>query len=123
MAHAALHFAAGLAVGMALQSPRLRTALTAGRNIAPTVMRWLGISWGLGLWAIIPSLLRYAGVPESFCGGWWMNLFLFHPLLNHYGPHATIIGAVAFVAGFGFQYAVILAAIVRCRSAGKQNPR
>lgn len=111
MAHAALHFAVGLAAGMAVQAPALRRAWDQGRELAPAVMRWLLVSWGLGFWAIIPSLLRYAGVPAGFCNGWWMNLFLFHPLINHFGPHGTIIGAALFVAGFSFQYAVLVAAI------------
>ncbi|MEI6788979.1 MAG: hypothetical protein WCL49_10935 [bacterium] len=113
MAHAALHFAIGLAAGMATQAPRLKQAWTKGKNVAPTVLRWLVVSWSLGVWAIVPSLLRYAGVPEGFCNGWWMNLFLLHPLINQFGPHGTIIGAVAFVIGFTFQYALILAAIAR----------
>ena len=111
MAHAALHFAVGLAAGMAIESPRLKAAWTQGRSLAQPVWRWLWTSWLLGAWAIIPSLARFAGFPESFCRGWWMNLFLFHPLINHWGPHGTIIGAFAFVACFVFQYAVTLAAI------------
>ena len=115
MAHAALHFAAGMAVGMILQAPPLRRAWSHGAALAPAVLRWLGISWGLGAWAIIPSLLRHAGLSETFCGGWWMNLFLLHPLVNRWGPHATIIGAVALIAGFVFQYTTILTAILAAR--------
>lgn len=111
MAHAALHFSIGLAAGMALQAPPLRKAWNRSQELAPAVMRWLLVSWALGTWAIIPSLLRYAGLPEAFCHGWWMNLFLFHPLINQLGPHGTIIGGVMFVTGFTFQYAMIVAAI------------
>ncbi len=111
MAHAALHFAVGLATGMAIQAPRIRQAWTRGQKLAPTVWRWLWLSWLMGTWAIVPSLLRYMGLSDSFCGGWWMNLFLFHPLINHWGPHGTIIGSVALVACFVFQYTVIVAAI------------
>ena len=115
MAHATLHFTAGLVVGMALVTPPLRQAWEQKRQIASTTLRWLLTSWALGLWAIIPSLLRYSGIPEGFCSGWWMNLFLFHPLINHFGPHATIIGAAAFVACFMLQYTVILAGIKTVR--------
>lgn len=115
MAHAAFHFTAGLAVGMLLQAPPLRQAWERSREVAPAVLRWMAWSWGCGLWATLPSLIRFAGVPESFCSGWWMNLFLLHPLINRWGPHATIIGGVVFVCGFAFQYAVLLAAIGRIR--------
>lgn len=115
MASAALHFAVGLAVGMAAQSVPLHAAWARGKGLTPAIRRWLWVSWLTGTWAIIPSLLRYAGLPDAFYGGWWMNLFLFHPLINQWGPHGTIIGAAAFVAGFAFQYGVILAAILRIR--------
>jgi len=103
---------------MAVQAPRLKQAWTQGKDVAPTVLRWLAVSWSLGVWAIVPSLLRYAGVPEGFCNGRWMNLFLLHPLINQFGPHGTIIGAVVFVIGFTFQYALILAAIARLPHKG-----
>lgn len=115
MAHAALHFAAGLAIGMAAQAPRLLQTAREKKNLAPAVLRWLVVSWGTGVWAIIPSLLRYAGLPQGFCSGWWMNLFLFHPLINRFGPHGAIIGSVAFVAGFVLQYTVILVALRKDR--------
>lgn len=111
MAHAAFHFAAGLVVGMALQAPATRRAWKENRPLAPAMRRWLVTSWGTGLWAIIPSLLRYAGMPESFCNGWWMNLFLLHPLINRWSHHATIIGGSGLVACLVLQYIVILAAI------------
>lgn len=117
MAHTALHFAAGLAIGMAIQSPVVREAWNRGRGLAPAVMRGLVVSWGLGLWAVVPSLMNYLGVPHAICTGWWMNLFLFHPLINRWGPHATILGAAALTAGFIAQYAMILAALLRIRSA------
>ena len=115
MAHAALHFTAGMVVGMVVLAPMLHRNWQAGCKLAPTVMSWLLGSWGTGIWAIIPSLLRYAGLPESFTGGWWMNLFLFHPLINHRGPHATIIGAALLVGTFITQYTLIVMAIIRVR--------
>ncbi len=121
MAHAALHFAAGMAVGMAVQGPLLRRTWNRGRELAPAILRWLCLSWLLGTWGIIPSLLHYAGLPDAFCNGWWMNLFLFHPLINRWGPHATIIGAVALVGSFVFQYALILAAILKTRKDNRRE--
>jgi len=121
MADASLHFAVGLALGMALESPRLRRAWQSVKPLAPTVLRWMGTSWGLALWAIIPSLLRYSGIPEGFCRGWLMNVFLLHPLINRWGPHATIIGAVALVSCIAFQYGTILACILRARAHGRES--
>jgi hypothetical protein len=123
MAHAALHFSIGLAAGMILQAPALRHAWKRGREQAPAVLRWLLVSWALGTWAIIPSLLRYAGLPDSFCHGWWMNLFLFHPLINDYGPHGTIIGGALLVSALSFQYALIVAAIITTRCASHKSGR
>lgn len=115
MADATLHFAAGLAVGMALQSPGIRRAWSNGPSLAPAMVRGIALSWGLGFWAIIPSLLHHAGFPETFTGGWWMNLFMLHPLINRWGPHATIIGGAALVGCFAFQYAAILGALLNVR--------
>lgn len=115
MAHTALHFSIGLAAGMALQAPALRRVWKQGRQLAPAVARWLLVSWAAGLWAIVPSLLRYAGLPESFCSGWWMNLFLLHPLINQFGPHGTLIGGALLVALCSFQYTLVVAAIVKAR--------
>lgn len=111
MAHATLHFAAGLSTGMMVMGPSLRRAWDHALELPPSVGRWMAASWGLGFWAVIPSLLHFAGMPDSLCQGWWMNLFLFHPLINQHGPHATIIGSASFVGAFAFQYGVILLAI------------
>jgi hypothetical protein len=115
MAHAALHFALGMTVGMAATAPRLRRAWQAGKAVAPATARWLASAWAMGVFAIVPSLLRYAGVPESFCGGWWMNLFLFHPLINAGLPQSAIAGSTAFMGLLVLQYLIILAAIARVR--------
>ena len=115
MAHAALHFAFGMTVGMAAAAPRLRRAWQAGKTIAPATVHWLGSAWAMGAFAIIPSLLRFSGVPESVCGGWWMNLFLLHPLMNASLPQSTIVGSTAFMGLFVLQYLLILAAIARVR--------
>jgi hypothetical protein len=115
MAHAALHFALGMTVGMALTTPRLHRVWQAGKGIAPATLRWVGLSWALGTWAIVPSLLRHAGIPELFCRGWWMNVFLLHPLVNAALPQSTIAGSATFVGVFTLQYLVILRAIARVR--------
>lgn len=113
MADASFHFAAGMATGMLLAAPRLYRAWERGTPLAPEVLRWLATSWGLGFWSIIPSLLGYIGLPASLCQGWWMNLFLLHPLINHHGPHATIIGGAALATCYVAQYLVVLASLRR----------
>jgi hypothetical protein len=116
MAHAALHFALGMTVGMAVTTPALRRAWAKGQGIAPAVTRWLAASWALGVFAIVPSLLRHAGLPETFCRGWWMNVFMLHPWLTRHLHQSAILGSVAFVGLFVLQYLCILAAILRVRS-------
>lgn len=115
MAHAALHFAAGMLVGTAIAAPRLRRAWRARRELAPAFARWLAWSWGGGTFAIVPSLLRYGGIPDWICGGWWMNVFLLHPLINRCLPPATLAGTAAFLGLFAAQYALMLAALARIR--------
>jgi hypothetical protein len=116
MAHAALHFTAGMTVGMVLLAPRLKQAWHERRQVYPAIKWWLLAAWGLGFTAIVPSLLRYAGLPESFCAGWWMNLFLFHPLINRFLPQNLILASLLFSSMIAFQYLVILAAILRLPS-------
>ncbi|MEI7879460.1 MAG: hypothetical protein WCI95_01175 [bacterium] len=115
MAHAALHFAAGMTAGMVLLAPRLRSAWQQRTHIYDAVKWWILASWGLGFTAIVPSLLRYAGLPESFCSGWWMNLFLLHPLLNRFLPQNLILASFVFGGLIALQYGVILAAILKIK--------
>lgn len=121
MADASLHFALGMAAGMALTAAPVKRAWETGNQLAPAVWRSLRAAWGLGIWAIVPSLLHLLGTPPELSQGWWMNLFLFHPLINHVGRHATLIGAFALVAGLAFQYALVLAALLRIRT-GRRGP-
>jgi hypothetical protein len=110
VAHSAIHFALGVAAGTALSAPALSRAFARSRKLAMPVLRWLLFSYALGLWAVVPSLLRHAGIPESFCGGWWMNLFLFHPLLARYHG-GTVVASATLLACCAAQYALLLAAI------------
>ena len=115
MAHAALHFSVGMALGLALAAPRLRAAWQTGKDVAPAVLRGLTASWGLGVFAIVPSLMRYVGIPSSCCEGWWMNVFLLHPWMNAHLPPLTLVGSAAFVGCFALQYVGVLAALFRVR--------
>lgn len=115
MAHAALHFAAGMTAGMVLLAPRLKQAWQTRSHLYAAVKWWILAAWGLGFTAIIPSLLKYAGLPESFCSGWWMNVFLLHPLINHFLPQNLILASFIFGSLIAFQYLIIVAAIQRLK--------
>ena len=92
MAHSTLHFAIGM---------------------APACGRWLLLSFGLGVFADAPGLLKQLGAPETWFGGAWANLFLFYPLLNAMPVHGTLIGPLFIGLCFAAQYALLLAAIRR----------
>ena len=115
MAHAALHFAAGMTAGMILLAPGLKQAWQKRTLLYTATKWWVLAAWGLGFVAIIPSLLKFAGLPEPFCSGWWMNLFLLHPLLNRFLPQNLILASFIFGSLIAFQYGVILAAIFRLK--------
>jgi hypothetical protein len=118
MAHSAIHFSVGILAATALSAPSLARAFAARRGLAAAVGRWLVWSYALGLYAVIPSLLRRAGAGETFCRGWWMNLFLFHPLLAHWRG-GTVVAAAALACTFALQYGVLLGAL---RIASRRRP-
>lgn len=113
MAHAAFHFSIGMTAGMVLLAPQLKRAWQQRERIYPAVKWWVLAAWSLGFTAIIPSLLGYAGLPESFCSGWWMNFFLLHALINHLFAQHLIMSSLVFGGLLSLQYLVILAAIQR----------
>lgn len=119
MAHAAFHFAIGMGTGMVLLAPQLKQAWQKRKRLYPAVKGWLFAAWALGFTAIVPSMLRYAGLPESFCSGWWMNIFLLHALINKFFAQHLILSSLLFGGLLGLQYMVILAAIHR---AGDTTP-
>jgi len=116
MADSTLHFALGLAIGTSILLPGLVKTITSGRITAPSVRRLLSTSYALGAFAIIPNILRHWGLPEFFCSGWWMNLFLFHPMLDKLKPGGALLGEILIVALFLLHYSLIIAAIYRIRN-------
>ena len=116
MAHSAMHFGIGLAVGAASGLPFLWTALKeqAARNSGV----WLTISYVLGAIAVFPSFLGMIGVPESVTSAWYMNIFLFHPLMDRLKPGGKLIGETLVVTCFLFQYSMMLLLLHR---AGKKK--
>lgn len=115
MAHSALHFSIGMAAGTAATLSAVVKAWLGGGKVCRSIGKWLLISYGLGVYAIIPSLLRWSGVPETVSGGWWMNVFLLHPFLTRFKAGGMIPAGFAILLCFVIPYAVILAAIRRAR--------
>jgi hypothetical protein len=113
MAQSTFHFAVGMAVGSAWAIPELRRRWASGQTVARACGRWIVLSLAVGTYATLPSLLRYARVPESIVGAWWMNLFLLHPLIDRLKSGGVFIGEAAVAACFGAQYALMLLAIRR----------
>lgn len=116
MAHSTMHFAVGLAAGTAILLPSVLKNLKAGRKISKESGRLLLVSYALAFAAIVPNLLRHSGVPDSFCSGWWMNLFLLNPLLDKLKPGGMLIGELMIVLFFVLHYAIIIAGIIRTRA-------
>ena len=119
MAHTALHFSIGMAVGSAATLHGVAKAWLARGKVAGPIGKWLVISYGLGVVAVIPSLLRWVGVPETITGGWWMNVFLLHPFLTRLKAGGMIPAGFAVLLCFIVPYALILAAL---RRQGREKP-
>ena len=120
MAHSSLHFALGMAIANACLLPGLIRAWRSGARLAWRLRNWLLLSYGLGLCAVVPNLLRRAGLQEAFCRGGWMNVFLLHPLLDRIYAGGRILGAGSLIVLFVLQYAVLVAAVLR---VARGNPR
>jgi hypothetical protein len=116
MAHAALHFAAGAALGMAVAAPAVCRAWKVHQRLAPATARWILAAWAAGFWALVPSVLRHWGAPPALCEGWWMNAFVLHPLLDRLVRGGALVGPAALAAVLALQYAVVLAALRQRRS-------
>lgn len=108
MAHSIFHFSVGLAIGTAGFLPGVIKALKSGTKVSPAVARWLILSYGLAAAAVVPNLLRRLGLPEPVVSGWWMNLFVFHPLIDRLKQGGMLFGEVIIAACFTLQYALIL---------------
>ena len=111
MAHTALHFSLGLAIGTIIPAPSVfKQFMRTGRKSGPLRL-WLLASYALGTFATVPNILRSLGVPEIVCSGWWMNLFLFHPLIDRLENGGMLIGELILVGCFSFQYLALLLAL------------
>jgi len=108
MSHAAIHVALGLIAGALLTLPRLARAWVRKRPLARACGRWLVLSYALGVYALIPSILGRLGVPPAVCQSEWMNLFLLHPWIRQMGPGGKAVGAAVIGTVFAAQYGLLL---------------
>ena len=113
MAHSALHFSLGMAVASLFCLPSLLRAWRARARLAAPFLKWILLTWALGIYAVIPGILRRLGAAEAVCDGEWMNIFLFYPALNALIPRGTILGIFAIALAFSLQYFILVAAIRR----------
>ena len=111
MAHSALHFSFGMAVGSIFTIPALLKAWLRKTRLSPQFSRWFIASYAAGVYAIVPGILRRLGAPDSFCDGWWMNLFLFYPWMNDLKPGAETMGPLVLGTCMGGQYLLLLCAL------------
>lgn len=116
MAHSAIHFSIGMIAGSIATFPVVVTAWRVKSTLTKKIRHWLIISYAAGIYAITPSILGWIGLSESFCQGWWMNIFLLHPLINRLETTGRLIPAtIAIILCFVIPYLVILAALFRAK--------
>lgn len=106
MAHSAMHFGLGLAAGASAGLPLVRDAIR--RSPSVNAGKWLLVSYVSGAIAVFPSLLGYIGVPESITAAWYMNIFLFSPIIDQLKSGGKLIGETLVVSGFIFQYSILM---------------
>ena len=121
MAHSLLHFAIGITIGTAVSTPLIILKLRfydprdPMNRIAVYILKWIIITFGIGLFAIIPNLLRRLGCPEFICGNSWMNFFLFHHFIDQIKKGGMLIGQILIFACFILQYMLIIIALTMAR--------
>jgi hypothetical protein len=111
VAHSIFHFAFGVFLGTAIGLRSVIVSLCAKSRLSWPTARLLLLSYGLGALAVFPNVLRRMGYPDWFCQGWWMNICLFHPMIDRIRPGGMLIGELVFVACFIFQYMLLLYAL------------
>ena len=111
MAHSTLHFSLGTALGTMMLVRTVLGRLTGREDLALLCGRWLVACYALGVLGIVPNLFRRMGVPETIVGGWWMNIFLFHPLVDQMKTGGMLIGETVILSCFILQYGILLVAL------------
>ena len=120
-AHAYLHFAFGLVAGTLIAVRPLGKRWVERRALYPGFAWWFCLSYGLGLWAVLPSLARNAGLPEIWLRGWWMNIFLLHPLVDRLRPGGMLIGQMLICGIVTLQYGGLTLTVLACRGKKRRH--
>lgn len=103
--------------------PGLFMALRRNRPLASPCAVWLVVSYALGAYALVPSILYRLGCPEAVYTSPLMNVFLFHPFIRSLRPGGKIIGAATICFWFTLQYVVLIAAVCYRRISIKRAAR
>lgn len=125
MAHVTMHFALGVALATLIQFGKIRRILGSPDKIgnrSDIAALWMLWSYAWGVFASVPNLLKAAGSPEWFYRGWWMNVFLLHPLIDQYKDGGILWGATGIVGCFAIHYGVILIALSRSMKDSSSRP-
>jgi hypothetical protein len=117
MAHSTLHAAIGMAAGLAIGLPVLTDKWKSRQPLAGPMGRWMVTGAACAAWAMVPSLLHFAGAPESVCGNAWMHVFFLHPAIASLHRWTGFAGPILLAALLAMQYVAMLAAIKRTRIA------
>lgn len=113
MAHSTLHAAFGMAAGLAVGLPALSAAWKARQPLARPLARWMILGAACATWALVPSILHFAGAPETVQGSAWMHVFFLHPAIASLHRWTGFAGPLLLIALLAAQYIVLLAAIMR----------
>lgn len=122
MAHSILHFSTGLALATAAYIPSLTRMFSRNLPHKSTITgNFLASSYAAGIFAIIPALLHRIGLPAWFCDGWWMNIFILHPLIDKLKNGGLLLGELLFAGCLVFQYAVLMYALYSIKRTANSN--
>ncbi len=110
MAHSTLHFSLGWILGsLVFFVSSLRIWLN-GRA-SDWFKKWFIWSFAFGVFAVVPGIFLSLRLPNGFCAGWWMNVFVLHPLLDELKPGGITMGPLLLGACLGGQYMLIVVAL------------
>jgi hypothetical protein len=114
-ADTSFHVGIGMIAGSLIALPGLLRAWHHRQRLAPQFLRWFLLSYGLGAFSVVPSVLRRLGMPDTVVTHPIMNIFVLHPFLNRIQEGGLVLGG-AMVAGIAAcQYLLLLAAIKAVR--------
>jgi hypothetical protein len=111
MAHINLHMALGVLAGSAATVPLVAAAWRRSRPLGRPLGIALLITYSLGLWAIVPSLLAWAGCIEHPTTARWANVFVLHSWLDRREDQGLLIGEAIVAAHIVLHYLAILLAL------------